>query len=127
MTTMPGNDITLKAKWEEIKSLRYVVTITFSKTNITKKEIEEEFISVTEEDKYFEVIEEDDEVIVIISYEDVEEAEKLVEKIERNNALKNGYIKSKTKIEKDTANILQINNIVFLSFIFLVHELLSNN
>ena len=86
---MPAKDITLTAKWDEIKEehLKYTVTITFSKKNITKEEVEEKIISiVNEEEKYIEIKEEGDEIIVIISYDDKEKAEEIADEFIRKGA-----------------------------------------
>ena len=124
MTTMPDYNITLTAKWDEIivnsSSLsrqitgRYIVIITFSKANITKEEIREEMITIVEEGKYFEIKEEGDEIIVIIGYDDIEEAEKLEENI------KNRYRGKAhcTITENNVANTIHLS-IFLLSFLII--------
>ena len=67
------------------------------------------------EDKYFEVIEEGDEIIVIISYDDREEAENFVKNVE-SNAKFRGKVKSVQAKAPDTASLLHLTFfILFLS------------
>ena len=115
-TLMPDYNITLHAKWNKVKEeLKYKVTVTFSKTNVTKADIEKEVINIVGEDKYFEVKEENGEIVVIISYNTTEEANNFVKDVKGNSILRENVLDAEIG-DPGAASILQINIALYILF-----------
>ena len=111
MAIMPGYNIALTAKWAAKEELKYRVTIKFSKANITKEKAEDEVTSIVGKEKYFEITEDDDEIIVIISYDNENDAEDFIKDIKRN--ISESFI-----MDYSGASTLQMS--AFLAFLFFI-------
>ena len=121
MAFMLDYNVTLYAKWNKTKEeqLKHTVTITFSKADITREEIEEEMLNIVEEGKYFEITEEDGELVVIISYDEIEEAEKFVRNVEEDNLL-GSRVKNISIKRPNTASTLYLSAVLPLFFCYLL-------
>ena len=113
--TMPAMNVTLTAKWikntnNDDGTKKYRLIITFSKANISKKELEDEFSGLVTD---FEIKQEGEQYVVIISFDEEEEAVDFIDTIDSN-----GYIDSYvTFVDKSNASCINFTLFVLFTLI----------